>query len=92
MTTLEAFAKLNENPELAAKTKAECKTPEEVFEVLKSVGLTDSFEEFKKAAGEISESTTKLNETDVDAIVGGGDTITTITTTTTASIVTIAAV
>ncbi|MCR5356364.1 MAG: hypothetical protein K6E63_03075 [Lachnospiraceae bacterium] len=92
MTTQEAFAKLNENQELAAKTKAECKTPEQVYDVLKSVGLTDSFDDFKKAAAQINESVTKLDKTDVDAIVGGGDTITTVTITTTASIAAAAAI
>ena len=35
MTTVEAFTKLNQNNELAEKVKNECKTPEQVYEVLK---------------------------------------------------------
>ena len=93
MTTLEAFTKLNADAALAEKTKAECKTPEQVFEVLKSIGLTDDFETFKKASAEFNESVTKMNDADVDAVVGGGsNTITTITTTTTASIAAAAAI
>ena len=92
MTTLEAFTKLNADAALAEKTKAECKTPEQVFEVLKSIGLTDDFETFKKASAEFNESVTKMNDADVDAVVGGGDTITTLTTTTTASIAAAAAI
>lgn len=92
MTTFEALKKLNENPELAAKAKAECKTPEQVFEVLQSLGLTDDFETFKKVAAEVNDSISKMDEKDVDAIVAAGDTITTVTTTTTASIAAAAAI
>lgn len=85
MTTREVFEKLNQNEELALKIKA-MKSPEEVYAACKEAGLTDSMEEFKKAASEINDAITKLDDADVDAVVGGGSTITTITTTTTASI------
>lgn len=91
MTTKEVFQKLNENNELALKLKA-LKTPEELYAALKEIGLTDSIEEFKKAAGEINSSISKLNAADLDAISGGGDTITTLTTTTTASVAAAAAI
>ncbi|MDO4478714.1 MAG: hypothetical protein Q4B73_06735 [Lachnospiraceae bacterium] len=93
MTTMEAMLKLNEDAALSAKVKAECKTAEEVYEVLKSVGLTDDFDAFKAAAVDMNVSMTKMDEKDVDAVVGGrsSDTITTVTTTTTASIAAAAA-
>ncbi len=92
MTTYDAFMKLNENPELAAKVKNECKTPEEIYEVLKSLGLDQSFEDFKKNAKEINDALSSLDEKDVDAIVGGGDSMTTLTTTTTASVAAMAVI
>ncbi len=87
MTTLEAFTKINADQALAEKVKNECKTPEQIFEALKAVGLTDDFETFKKAATELNASAGKMTEADVDAVVGGGTgTITTLTTTTTVTL------
>lgn len=92
MTTKEVFQKLNENNELALKVKA-LKTPEEIYAACKELGLTDSIEEFKKAAGEINSSLSKLDAADLDAISGGSsNTITTLTTTTTASAAAAAAI
>ncbi len=79
MTTLEAFGKLNENKALAEKIGTECKTPEQVFDVLKSIGLTDDFDTFKKAVDGISAAASEMNETDVEAIAGGIGGHTTIT-------------
>ena len=87
MTTKEVFEKLNQDNELALKVKA-MKTPEEVYEACKVIGLTDSMEEFKKAAAAINDTISTLSEEDLAAVAGGKckQSITTLTTTTTASI------
>ena len=87
MTTKEVFEKLNQDNELALKVK-EMKTPEAIYAACKEIGLTDSIEEFKKAAGEINDSIAEMDEADLDAVAGGKckNSITTITLTTTASI------
>ena len=86
MTTFEAFTALNNDAARVEKVKNECKTPEQVYEILKSIGLTDSFETFKKAAAEINSSMTTMDEKEVEAIAGGVDTtVTTVTISATAA-------
>lgn len=92
MTTREVFEKVNNDNDFAAKVKA-MKSAEDVYEAFKSVGLTDSFEVFKKSSTEINDSISKLSAAEVDAVAGGAsDTITTLTTTTTASMAAAAAI
>lgn len=76
MTVMEVFEKINKDSELMAKIK-DMKTPEEVYELAKEQGLDMSFEDFKAEVYKINESVSKLSETELDAINGGGDTITT---------------
>lgn len=85
MTTQEVFSKINDDEAFIAKMKAECKTPEQAFELLKEAGLTDDLETFKKTASEMNEAVTRMNDKDVDAIVGGTGTVTEPVTTTTTS-------
>lgn len=86
MTTREVYEKINDDNEFATKVKA-MKSAEDIYEAFKSIGLTDSFEIFKKESTAINDSISKLSAAEVDAVAGGAtDTITTITTTTAATI------
>ncbi len=88
MTTKELFEKAAADSELAAKLQ-KAATPEECYAVAKEAGLTDSAEEFEKAAAEIKAASEKMDAADVDAVIGGGST--TETTAITATTITAAA-
>ncbi len=92
MTVKEVFEKIGQDKDLIEKVKA-MKTPEEIYEVAKSIGADMSFEEFKKGSDELNAALGKMSDADVDAISGGGTgTITTLTTTTTLTLASSAAV
>ena len=71
MTTQEFIRKLvPENVDLLSRMQA-CKAPEEAYEVAKSVGLTDSFEEFTAEMTKFYESVKDLTEEDLANVAGG---------------------
>ncbi|MDO4478557.1 MAG: hypothetical protein Q4B73_05945 [Lachnospiraceae bacterium] len=83
MNTLEAFAKLNDDKALAEKIQAAAKTPEDVYEALKGIGLTDDLDTFLAEAAKYSEAYSQLSAEEIESLSGGGTTITTLTTFTT---------
>ena len=73
MKTQEFIGRLvQENGELVSKMQA-CKAPEEAYEVAKSAGLTDSFEEFTAEMTKVYESVKNLTEDDLAKVAGGMD-------------------
>lgn len=80
MTVIEVANKINQDSELMANLKTK-KTPEEVYEFTKTLGLDASmtFEEFKNEVDRINDSVSKINDADLDAVSGGDDTKTTLT-------------
>ena len=87
MTTHEFIRKLApENVDLVNRMQA-CKAPEEAYEVARSVGLTDSFEEFTAEMTKLYESIKNLTEEDLVKVAGGTDTSDIVTNTVTATMV-----
>ncbi len=71
MTSKEFFKKMAEDSTLAGKMAA-AKSPEECYALAKENGLTDSIEEFMATAKELNDACTKLDPSEIDAVVGGG--------------------
>ncbi|MDO4488943.1 MAG: hypothetical protein Q4B67_07660 [Eubacteriales bacterium] len=72
MNTVEALKKLDENKDIVEKIKAEAKTPEDVYEVLKGIGLTDDFDTFISESAKYVEAYSKLSAEEIDSLSGGG--------------------
>lgn len=59
------------------------KNQEEVYELLKREGLTDSYEVFVAEASKLRDVTEKMSDKEMESFVGGSNITTTTTTTTT---------
>lgn len=82
MKTIDFIKSLKEDSPVLAKIKSS-KSMEEVYNVFKEGGVTDSYEDFALCMTKIKEASSKLSESEMATITGGAEgTVTTVTTVT----------